>query len=141
MNTGGNTGATVNPADSPITISLYEKWKKIHPLWVSGGFQTWRRIVLVILVLVFYVNPWLSWNGDPGVRFGRGLRKEGSPQMILLNPNQLERSYPDEQSREIMRMFDTVFSELAACAGVSGICVRNGRPAAWCMSAKVEKGA
>ena len=33
------------------------------------GFQTWRRVVLVILVLVFYVNPWLSWNGDPGVRF------------------------------------------------------------------------
>ena len=29
----------------------------IYPLWVSGGFQTWRRIVLVILLLVFYRRP------------------------------------------------------------------------------------
>ena len=53
----------------PIKVDLYEKWRRIYPLWVSGGFQTWRRIVLVILVLFFYAGPWLSWNGDPGVRF------------------------------------------------------------------------
>ncbi len=53
----------------PTTIDLYEKWRKIYPLWVSGGFQTWRRIVLVILILIYYVAPWLRWNGEPGVRF------------------------------------------------------------------------
>ena len=47
-------------------ISLYEKWRKIYPLWVSGGFQTWRRVVLVVLLLIFYLGPWLSWNGQPG---------------------------------------------------------------------------
>ncbi len=53
----------------PITVSLYERWKKIHPLWVSGGFQTQRRIVLVILVFVYYAGPWISWNGQPGMFF------------------------------------------------------------------------
>lgn len=57
------------------TVSLYERWKRIHPLWVSGGWQTWRRIALGILVVVFYVNPWLRWNGEPGVRFDLVHRK------------------------------------------------------------------
>lgn len=51
------------------TVSLYERWKKIHPLWVSGGWQKSRRIVLVGLLLVFYASPWLRFHGDPGVRF------------------------------------------------------------------------
>jgi cytochrome c oxidase accessory protein FixG len=54
-------------ADSSITVSLYEKWRKIYPLWVSGGWQASRRVVLVILLLVFYLAPWLRWNGEPGV--------------------------------------------------------------------------
>lgn len=55
--------------DAPITVSLYDKWQKIHPLWVSGGWQTGRRVVLAILLLVFYLAPWLSWNGEPGIFF------------------------------------------------------------------------
>jgi cytochrome c oxidase accessory protein FixG len=54
-------------ADAPITVNLYEKWRKIYPLWVSGGWQSSRRVVLVILLLVFYAAPWLRWNGEPGV--------------------------------------------------------------------------
>jgi len=53
--------------DAPQTVSLYEKWRKIYPLWVSGGWQTSRRVVLVVLLLVFYLAPWLQWNGEPGV--------------------------------------------------------------------------
>ncbi len=61
---------TAGPLTGPVqTVSLYERWKKIHPLWVSGGWQSSRRIVLVVLLLVFYASPWLRWNGDPGVRF------------------------------------------------------------------------
>lgn len=62
-------------ASSPQTVSLYEKWRKIYPLWVNGGFQTWRRVVLVILLLIFYVSPWLQWNGEPGVRFDLAHRR------------------------------------------------------------------
>ena len=54
--------------DAPITVSLYEKWRKIYPLWVSGGWQASRRVVLVILLLVFYLAPWVQWNGEPGFR-------------------------------------------------------------------------
>ncbi len=59
----------------PQTVSLYEKWRKIYPLWVSGGFQTWRRVVLVILLAIFYVGPWLRWNGEPGMRFDLAQRR------------------------------------------------------------------
>ena len=51
----------------PSEIRLYEKWKKIYPLWVKGGFQTYRRVVLVLLLLVFYLSPWLTWNGQPAI--------------------------------------------------------------------------
>jgi cytochrome c oxidase accessory protein FixG len=50
-----------------VTVSLYEKWRKIYPLWVSGGWQRARRVVLVVLLLVFYLAPWLQWNGQPCV--------------------------------------------------------------------------
>jgi cytochrome c oxidase accessory protein FixG len=56
-------------SNGPITVDLYEKWRRIYPAWVSGGFQTWRRIDLVVLVLIYYMGPWLRWGGEPGVRF------------------------------------------------------------------------
>jgi cytochrome c oxidase accessory protein FixG len=61
--------------EGPQTVSLYEKWKKIYPLWVSGGFQKWRRVVLVILLFVFYVSPWLRYDGQPGVWFDLAHRR------------------------------------------------------------------
>ncbi|MFK7895546.1 MAG: cytochrome c oxidase accessory protein CcoG [Myxococcota bacterium] len=64
-----STGSGTPPPEEPTTVSLYEKWRKIYPLWVSGGFQTARRVVLVILLGVFYLGPWLQWNGKPGVFF------------------------------------------------------------------------
>ncbi|MEZ4331210.1 MAG: cytochrome c oxidase accessory protein CcoG [Myxococcota bacterium] len=73
--TGPTTANGTAPGGAVRTVSLYERWKRIHPLWVSGGWQTWRRIVLAILVVVFYVNPWLRWDGAPGVRFDLVNRK------------------------------------------------------------------
>jgi cytochrome c oxidase accessory protein FixG len=46
-------------------VTLYEKWRKIYPLWLDGGFQTWRRVVLWVLVGIYYLGPWISWNGHP----------------------------------------------------------------------------
>jgi cytochrome c oxidase accessory protein FixG len=71
--TGGGGGR--GEPDGPQTVSLYEKWRKIYPLWVNGGFQTWRRVVLVILLFVFYASPWLQWNGNPGVHFDLAHRR------------------------------------------------------------------
>ncbi len=61
----GNHPATTQPE----TVSLYETWRKIYPLWVNGGYQTGRRVVLALLLLVFYLSPWLQWDGEPGVFF------------------------------------------------------------------------
>ena len=70
--------ATRPPSDTPsgpITVDLYEKWRRIYPEWVSGGFQTWRRVDLVVLVLIYYMGPWLRWDGEPGVRFDLARRQ------------------------------------------------------------------
>jgi cytochrome c oxidase accessory protein FixG len=48
-------------------VRLYEKWRKIYPLWVNGGFQTGRRVVLAILVGVYYIGPWLTYHGRPAI--------------------------------------------------------------------------
>ena len=66
---GGDSGG------GPITVDLYEKWRRIYPAWVSGGFQTGRRITLVVLTLIYYVGPWLRWGGEPGVRFDLAQRQ------------------------------------------------------------------
>jgi cytochrome c oxidase accessory protein FixG len=71
----GGIGSNAGGPEAPQTVSLYEKWRKIYPLWVSGGFQTWRRVVLVILLLIFYVSPWLQWNGEAGVYFDLAHRR------------------------------------------------------------------
>ncbi len=56
-------------------VRLYEKWRKIYPLWVQGPFQYWRRIVLAILLLIFYAGPWLSFGGRPAFLFDLPARK------------------------------------------------------------------
>jgi cytochrome c oxidase accessory protein FixG len=66
MATGNSQGANV-ASDGVVEVSLYEKWRKIYPQWVDGGFQKYRRIVLGILLVIFYVTPWLTWHGAPAV--------------------------------------------------------------------------
>jgi len=46
-------------------VTLYERWRKIYPLWLEGRFQRWRRIVLLVLVGIYYVGPWLTIGGRP----------------------------------------------------------------------------
>ena len=70
MSTGGEI-----ESEAPQTVDLYEKWRRIYPEWVSGGFQTWRRVTLVVLLLIFYAGPWLRWNGEPGARFDLAERR------------------------------------------------------------------
>lgn len=55
--------------ESALEFSLYERWKKIQPLWTDGRFQTLRRVALAVLLLVFYLGPWLRWDGRPAIWF------------------------------------------------------------------------
>lgn len=70
-----STGATAEGSAGPKTVDYYERWRKIYPLWVKGGFQRWRRITLVFLLLIFYVTPWLQLDGRPAVWLNLPARK------------------------------------------------------------------
>ena len=63
-----NTGATPKgPASGEVF--LYESAVKIHPRQVHGVFASLRVAAMVLLLGLFYVTPWLSWNGQPLVLF------------------------------------------------------------------------
>ncbi len=55
--------------------SLYEKRKKLYILWVKGRFQALRNVSLTVLILFFYLLPWLEWQGRPAVWFNLPERK------------------------------------------------------------------
>ncbi len=63
--TGRSSAGVETGRPLPQTSSLYAKRKKIQMLWVNGRFQSLRRYVLTLLVLFFYLLPWLSWDGRP----------------------------------------------------------------------------
>lgn len=50
-------------------VQFYASSKRIHPKLAKGRFSNWRIIAVVITQLVFYVVPWLQWNGRQAVLF------------------------------------------------------------------------
>jgi cytochrome c oxidase accessory protein FixG len=56
-------------------ISFYAKHEKIHPREVIGGFSKLRRIAVFALLGIFYLAPWLSWDGRQAVLFDLPGRK------------------------------------------------------------------
>ena len=55
----------MSESNAATQVTLYEKWRKIYPLSLYGGFQRWRRVVLSGLVAVYYLGPWLRVQGEP----------------------------------------------------------------------------
>ena len=49
--------------------SMYVSEKKIHPRDVDGRFQRLRGIAVWVLLGMFYVFPWLNWEGRQSVLF------------------------------------------------------------------------
>jgi cytochrome c oxidase accessory protein FixG len=62
-----SAGAGGAPSDGFEEVRLYERWQKIQTVWVNGRFQSLRRIVLSVLLLVFYLGPWLRWDGRQAI--------------------------------------------------------------------------
>jgi len=54
---------------------LYAKRNKIYTLHVDGRFQRLRHVTLTLLILFFYVLPWLQWSGRQAVWFDLPNRK------------------------------------------------------------------
>jgi len=53
----------------PDSIPLYVKPPKVYPREISGRFARLRVIAAWVLLGLFYVLPWISWNGQQIVLF------------------------------------------------------------------------
>ena len=50
-------------------VQFYASSKRIHPKLAKGRFSNWRIIAVLVTQLVFYIVPWLQWNGRQAVLF------------------------------------------------------------------------
>ena len=55
--------------------ALYVSERKIHPRDVRGRYDTLRRIAVFVLLGMYYVFPWLRWDGRQAVLFDLPARK------------------------------------------------------------------
>ena len=56
-------------------VQFYASSKRIHPKLAKGRFSNWRILAVIATQLVFYVLPWLQWNGRQAVLFDIAARK------------------------------------------------------------------
>ncbi len=53
--------------ESLSTINADGSRKFVHPADVHGRFTTWRRVVALVLLIVYVALPWITVNGHPAV--------------------------------------------------------------------------
>jgi cytochrome c oxidase accessory protein FixG len=63
------------PAPEVKGESFYVAAEKIYPREVAGRFDTLRRAAVVVLLGLYYVLPWINWNGRQCVLFDLPARK------------------------------------------------------------------
>ena len=67
------SGGTAAPPDE--AVSYYAKHVKIHPREVEGRYDRLRRWSVFALLGLFYLVPWLRWDGRQAVLFDLPARK------------------------------------------------------------------
>ena len=71
-----NTPAGAAPGASDAgSDSFYVAHQKIHPREISGRFNRLRTLTVITLLGLFYLIPWLRWNGRQAVLFDLPARK------------------------------------------------------------------
>src|SRR5207342_1318779 len=55
--------------------SMYVSERKIYPRDVDGRFQRLRTLAVFVLLGIYYLFPWLSWDGRQAVLFDLPARK------------------------------------------------------------------
>ncbi|OAD21387.1 cytochrome c oxidase accessory protein CcoG [Candidatus Thiomargarita nelsonii] len=63
------------PPENEEQQSLYAKREKIHPRIVLGFFTRLKALSGVILLGLYYISPWLQWDGHQAVLFDLPARK------------------------------------------------------------------
>ena len=64
-----------SPAPAAAGDSFYIAEEKIYPREVDGRFDRLRRAAVLVLLGLFYVLPWIQWNGRQAVLFDLPARK------------------------------------------------------------------
>ncbi len=62
-------------AQTAITDALYVKTEKVYPREVSGRFNRLRVLAVIALLGLYYVLPWIMWDGRQAVLFDLPARK------------------------------------------------------------------
>jgi len=62
-----------NPQDAATT--LYRKDPKVYPRDVAGAFARLRKLAVVVLLGLYYILPWVNWDGHQSVLFDLPARK------------------------------------------------------------------
>lgn len=60
---------------SPQPIQFYKQHEKVYPRETKGFFQRLRNITLLVLLGIYYVTPWVMWNGRQAILFDLPARK------------------------------------------------------------------
>lgn len=63
------------PATDPVQQSLYEQSQKIYPRQVHGTFAVLRVVTVFFLLGLFYILPWVPYDGHQSVLFDLPARK------------------------------------------------------------------
>ena len=54
------------PAE-PVRESLYLAHQKVYPREIAGRFARLRTLAVWVLLGIYYLLPWLQWNGRQAV--------------------------------------------------------------------------
>ena len=63
------------PAAQDAPTSFYEAHKKIYPREIGGRFQRLRNLAVWVLLGLYYLLPWIPWDGRQSVLFDLPARK------------------------------------------------------------------
>jgi cytochrome c oxidase accessory protein FixG len=76
MTTPGNkAAAAAGQSDEQVEQTLYAKQEKIYPREVHGVFARMRTLGVLGLLGIYYLTPWLRWDGHQAVLFDLPARK------------------------------------------------------------------
>jgi cytochrome c oxidase accessory protein FixG len=63
------------PAAKDAPTSFYEAHQKIYPREIGGRFQRLRNLAVWVLLGLYYLLPWIPWDGRQSVLFDLPARK------------------------------------------------------------------
>lgn len=72
-----------NPPSASHPDSFYQKHQKVYPREAHGRYTRLRKLAVLILLGLFYLLPWLTWEQHPLILFDLPARKFWLGSMVL----------------------------------------------------------